>query len=175
MADIDPLRRLIAIDEIKRMKARYFRLVDDKQWTDLRELLTDNARFEFPGLGSFDDPDSCIEGIRSALTGTLTVHHGHTPEIDVTGHDTATGVWLLADHVIREEGSTGIVPGYPEEFRPGHRGYGRYYETYRHQFDGWRIASLRFQRILIEPLATAGGNGGRTAGAAPVGADPSTG
>src|SRR5215210_7672990 len=133
MAEIDPLARLIAIDAIKTTKARFFRFVDDKQWSDLRELFTDDALFEFAGLGSFDDPGAAIEGMKSALTGTTTVHHGHTPEIELTGDDTATGIWSLNDVVIRDAGSTGRVPGYPEEFRAGHRGYARYVERYRHQ------------------------------------------
>lgn len=155
MADMDPLRLLIAIDAIKTMKARYFRFVDDKRWSDLRALFTDEAQFEFPGLGSFADPDSCIEGIRAALTGTTTVHHGHMPEIVVTSHDTATGVWSLNDIVIRDEGSAGRVPGYPEELQAGHRGYGRYIERYRHHQDGWRIAYLKVERIRLEPLTIA--------------------
>lgn len=153
--DIDPVRRLLAIEDIKALKARYFRLVDDQQWGELRGLFTHDARFEFPGLGSFDDPDSCIDGIRSALTGTTTIHHGHMPEITVTSPETATGIWSLADVVIRAKESGGRVPGYPEAFQAGHVGFARYLETYRDDGDGWRIARLEVQRLRLDPLPEA--------------------
>lgn len=171
MAEIDPLDRLIAIDAIRTLKARYFRFVDDRQWDELRSLLTDDAKFEFPGLGDHGDPDSAIEAIKAALTGTTTVHHGHMPEIVLTGRDAATGIWTLADTVVREAGSTGVIPNYPAEYQAGHTGCARYYESYRREHDGWRISSLRVQRVWMQPL----GEGARFRAASAPAADPSTG
>jgi len=37
---LGPLERLVAIEEIKTLKARYFRFVDTKQWDDLRACFT---------------------------------------------------------------------------------------------------------------------------------------
>jgi hypothetical protein len=153
MAGVDALAQLIAVDEIEALKARYFRHLDAQEWSELRALYTDDAQFEFPAIGTFPGPDACIEVISGALTGTTTVHHGHTPEIEVTGPDTATGVWSLTDHVIRDQGSGGAVPGYPAQLAAGHRGYLRQTETYRRGPSGWRIAGMRAERILIEPLA----------------------
>jgi hypothetical protein len=154
VADMDPLARLTAIEAITALKARYLRLVDDKQWSELPALFTDDAHFEFPGLGTFDEPGRCIEALKAVFTGTTSVHHGHMPEITVTGEDTATGVWSLHDVVVRLEGSGGL-PGYPEQFRAGHRGYARLFQEYRRCHDGWRIAAFRVERIRLEPLRPA--------------------
>src|SRR5258705_2536293 len=40
---------LIAIEEIKQVKARYFRAADEKDWHTLRGLFTDDARAWYPG------------------------------------------------------------------------------------------------------------------------------
>lgn len=41
---------LNATEEVKQLKARYFRAVDEKDWHTLRGLFTDDARAWYPGL-----------------------------------------------------------------------------------------------------------------------------
>jgi len=149
---MDAAEQLLAIEAIKVVKARYFRFVDTRRWPELRELFTDDARFEFPGLGTFDDVDAGLAAIRNALGEATTVHHGHTPEIILTGEDSASGVWAMDDLVIRGEGLPPI-PGYPEEYQRGLHGYGHYFETYRREDTTWRIASLKLVRLYVLPVA----------------------
>lgn len=138
------------IEAIRQLKARYFRFVDTKQWAELRNLFTGDARFEFPGLGNFDSPEAGVGAIKQALGEATTVHHGHMPEIEISG-DTASGIWAMDDLVVRGDDASPI-PGYPAEFQPGLHGYGHYHETYRREGDGWRIASLKLVRLHVEPL-----------------------
>jgi hypothetical protein len=149
------VRELRAIEAIKALKARYFRLVDTGDWDGLRQLFTDDASFAFPGLGDFDDVDAALAAIKAALGEATTVHHGHMPEITLIGPDTAEGIWAMDDYVLRGEGFTPI-PGYPEEFQRGLHGYGHYFETYRREGGDWRIASLKLVRLHVEPLGRAG-------------------
>ena len=46
---MEPVRRLQAVEEIKRLKARYCRFVDLNRREDLRHLFTDDIVFEFQG------------------------------------------------------------------------------------------------------------------------------
>ena len=47
---IDPVTRLIAIEEIKQLKARYFRCMDTKDYTGLRAVFADDAVFDATGV-----------------------------------------------------------------------------------------------------------------------------
>lgn len=125
------------IEAIRALKARYFRFVDTKQWADFRALFTDDVAVDLGEAGTFDDADVFVAFVRQALDGATTVHHGHMPEIELTGADEATGVWAMADIVLRP-GATRMM------------GYGHYHETYRRVDGRWRIAALRLTRLLVD-------------------------
>lgn len=94
----DDLRRLLDLEAIKQLKARYCRLVDTKQWERLATLFTPDTRFE--GFGSAptgSDPTAFIDGISSRLRDAVSIHHCHTPEIVFTGPDSARGIWAMMD------------------------------------------------------------------------------
>lgn len=140
------------VECVKTLKARYFRFVDTKDWDALRALFVDDAEFTFPGLGRFERADDGVRAIRTALGDAVTVHHGHAPEIELVTPDEATGIWAMDDLVIRGPDAPPI-PGYGPEFQRGLHGYGHYHETYRREGSWtWRIASLRLERLHIEPL-----------------------
>jgi enoyl-CoA hydratase len=139
------------IEALKGLKARYFRFVDTHAWSDLRGLFADDARFEFPGLGDFQSADDGVAAIRRALGEATTVHHGHMPEIEITGPDEARAVWAMDDLVIRSDNAPAL-PGYPAELQRGLHGYGHYHETYRRQAGQWLIKSLKLVRLHVSPL-----------------------
>jgi hypothetical protein len=72
-----------------------------------------------------------------------TVHHGHMPEIEITGSDTARGMWAMFDYV-----------EWPEQDgrRIGLKGYGHYVEEYVREDGDWRIARSRLERLRVDPL-----------------------
>ncbi|MBW8825632.1 MAG: nuclear transport factor 2 family protein [Acidobacteria bacterium] len=125
------------LEAIRVLKARYFRFVDTKQWDEWRALFTDDVAVDLGETGTFDDADTFVAFVRQALEAATTVHHGHMPEIELTGADEATGVWAMADIVLR--------PGAPRVM-----GYGHYHETYRRVDGQWRIASMRLTRLLVD-------------------------
>ena len=85
----------------------------------------------------FASPDEMVAANRRILATAVTVHHGHMPEIMLTGADTATGVWAMMDLVKLGE---------------GFRGYGHYHEEYVKQAGRWRIRRLRLTRLETMPL-----------------------
>ena len=94
---------LVEIELIKRVKYAYFRCLDLKQWDEIGELFTDDATASYGGGAyAFEGRDAIVDFFRKAMGREtfLSSHKAHHPEIDLTGPDTATGVWALEDFVI---------------------------------------------------------------------------
>jgi hypothetical protein len=138
--------QLLDLEAIKQLKARYFRLLDTRDWEGLSRVFTEDAEIDVT-----DDagPEGRIRGSREMVTmleqvigSARTVHHGHMPEIELTGATTARGIWAMFDYVEwpSEEGRRGLM------------GYGHYTETYRKTDGGWRIASMKLTRLRIDRL-----------------------
>ncbi len=74
------------IEAIKQLKARYFRLMDTKDWAGIREVFAPDVQVDLRDAGGpvFDDVDSFMTMLTASLGDTVTVHHGHTPEIELT-------------------------------------------------------------------------------------------
>jgi len=141
----EPLRRLDALEateDIKKLKARYFRFVDEKNHDELGGLFTTDARITTDGI-DWPSPGAFVEVIRDLIGPAPTVHHGHMPEIDILGPDTASGIWAMEDLL-----TFPAAPDAPE----GHRGYGQYRETYRKVDGHWLIDSLDLTRFRMDPL-----------------------
>jgi hypothetical protein len=132
------VQRLLDLEDIKQLKARYFRLIDTKQWDELATVFAENVDAQYSrSRGSLTSPSAVVEFIRNAVHPVPTVHHGHMPEIEITG-DSARGIWAMADMVGRE--GTDLVM----------RGYGHYHEEYVRTADGWKIRSLRLTRLRVD-------------------------
>ena len=141
--------RLVAIEAIKTLKARYFRCMDTKDWAGLEAVFADDAEFDM--RGEVADKSKAAEGllvgaaaiaafIRSAVEQLVTVHHGHMPEIELTSLTTATGIWAMEDLLRWPEGAA---------IKTLH-GYGHYHETYTRTAQGWRIQSSRLSRLRVD-------------------------
>lgn len=133
---------LVEIEAIKRVKYAYARCLDTKQWDDLAELVTDDVEASYSaGAYAFNGRDALLEFLRSSM-GSETFHsshHMHHPEIDLTGPDTATGIWALEDVVIDTTWNITV------------RGASFYTDTYRKGTDGrWRIATTAYKRTYEE-------------------------
>ncbi len=140
-AERGTLDELAAIEAIKQLKARYFRHIDTKDWSAWAEAFTDDVVY-------YDDPtpfpsttepvragkDAFVGFVREALDPCMTVHQGHTPEIEILDDRSARGIWAL--HVVtRADGNDRVA-------------YGHYHERYEKGADGrWRIKELRITRI----------------------------
>jgi hypothetical protein len=147
-AIVRELRALRDIEEIKQLKARHCRLVDTKDWTRWAETcLTENFHIDSGG-GVQDGRDVVVESVSNALGSASTVHHVYTPEITLTGPDTASGVWPMEDWIRLTIDGNAIA----------FHGCGHYHEEYVRTDQGWRIKSsvqtrLRVDQIDPDPLA----------------------
>lgn len=136
-------------EAIRQLKARYFRLMDMKDWSGWAQCFTEDVVVRVDSavsdgrtlLAPFELPagrDAFVRQNAETLAGVVTVHHGHMPEITITSDTTATGIWAMEDKLIWRDGSR-------------LHGYGHYHETYRKEADGeWRIASLDLTRLRLD-------------------------
>ncbi len=136
--------QLVDIEAVRHLKARYFRLMDQKRWDGLRDVFTDDVEVRTPDDTGDDTPiignDASVDMLVSMIGEVATVHHGHMGEISVDG-DEASGVRSMEDRL-----------WWPPQYGLGHTwGCGRYEEVYRRGEDGhWRIASMYLRRIRVE-------------------------
>jgi hypothetical protein len=139
--------RLVEIEAIKQLKARYFRFLDTKNWASFAGLFTPDAELDVtddagPDEGRVSGGAEIAALIERAVGTARTVHHGHMPEIELTGLDSANGIWSMSD----------IVEWPAQEGRAGIVGYGHYIETYRKLDGEWRISSMKLARLRVDPL-----------------------
>jgi hypothetical protein len=142
---------LLDIESIKRLKARYFRLIDTKRWEELRDVFTEDCRANFSrdDLPSVVGRSDIIHQLRK-IEPPISVHHGHMPEIELTGKRTATGVWSAYSARF----SAGV---YSQETTFGEESelhvFGLYWEEYRKDPDEcWRISSITYERLKAKQV-----------------------
>lgn len=136
------------IEQIKQLKARYFRLLDAKDWDRFAELFTDDCQHILPSADRkpAQNNEEYLSTLRRTLSDGITVHHGHMPEITLLGPTEAEGIWAMFDYLdITGDSAAPLML----------QGYGHYYENYRKCGDGrWRICSKRNVRHMSTPLTT---------------------
>lgn len=137
------------VEEIKKLKARYFRSLDSKDWDTYAGVFAEDCVVDLgrAGGGRYESREAFAAYARS-LTLVQSVHHGHMPEIELTSATSATGVWALEDFNIWQDGTQ-------------NHGWGHYLETYEKQGGRWYIKTmalsyLRIDRDCPQPVLVAG-------------------
>jgi SnoaL-like domain len=132
---------LVEIEAIKRLKYRYARLLDTKDFDSLADLFVEEATASYSGGQlSYEGRDAIIGFLRAALGSTtmLTSHLVGQPEIELTGHDSAEGTWALQDMVILAEQGIEI------------RGTAFYEDRYVKVAGAWRFRHTGYRRVYEE-------------------------
>lgn len=132
---------LIALEELRRLKYRYFRTLDLKDWDVFADTLAVDVvgNYGTKVYGdrlALDGRDAIVGFMRERLPTTITTMHvAHHPELDVDG-DEAEGSWAFEDTVI------------VTDLRVLIRGAGYYRDRYVRESDGaWRIAATEYERV----------------------------
>jgi hypothetical protein len=136
-------QQLWDIEQIRQLKARYFRFLDTKDWDSFTQLFTDDCVHYLPQESSKDAIGNAeyFRDLKAQLDSGMTTHHGHMPEITLLSDTEAEGIWAMFDYVQTE------LPSGPIDIQ----GYGHYFETYRKGQDGkWRISSKRNVRLRLD-------------------------
>lgn len=151
MTDVEQLK---AVEEIRTVKARYFRGVDTADSELVRGILAEDCVLDY--MGCCTDPATGRDflpamnvvmrgsagwsstGLRAA--GIVSVHHSHNGEVEVTGETEASAIWSMTDRLFMPAGAAYAVM----------TGYGYYHETYEKTGGAWKIKTLRIQRLRVE-------------------------
>lgn len=134
-ADLNPVERLLAIEAIKTLRARYCRFLDTKDWDGLRTTLSPDIRLDLPSLreqGGLRGIEAFIDLVTQWFAVAPSLHANSLPEIDILSSCDAVGIWAQ-EHFL------------PARYRPTiHHGHGYGYSHDRYEcVDGrWRIASI---------------------------------
>lgn len=152
---MDAIERLVAIEEIKRVKARYFWGLDHKDWAYwASEVWAPDACLEVPEANMVVEPrDKLIEWVSQSVGDQVSVHHGHMPDIEFTSDISAKVIWAMEDRLYRSaqyplaDGSIQL------------HGFGHYHETYVKLESGWRLKTSRLTRLRVESRTVFGSPG----------------
>jgi uncharacterized protein (TIGR02246 family) len=138
--------QLLAIEEIKQLKSRYFRCMDTKDWAGFEAMFAPDASVDYtpPGADSADwsasGRERIVEFVRRIVEPAITVHHGHMPEVEVTSPTTARAIFAMEDLIWWPEGSR----------RRTLHGWGHYHESYIKMDGKWLIKTLRLTRLRVD-------------------------
>ena len=126
------------VEEIKKLKARYFRSLDAKDWELYASVFAEDCLVDLRTAGGeLYEGRAAFVAYASSLTLVQSVHHGHMPEIDMINATTATGVWGLEDYNLWEDGSQ-------------NHGWGHYLETYEKVGGRWAIKTMKLSYLRID-------------------------
>ena len=141
------------LEAIRAVFARRLYVMDTKQWDGYGPCHTEDVVSESWAAGGGEAQvqgrQALTEKIRDTLDGAspvTSVHHGHTPLIEYSGHHpetgepTATGIWAMEDRLWWQ------VDG-PERWL---HGWGHYHERYRRVDGQWLISYRRLERIRVD-------------------------
>lgn len=140
------LQQISDLEEIRQLKARYFRCIDTGNHTELAACFAEDVEVDLRGGGyrlRVSGRKDMVEFIASSFNSDIVaMHHGHTPEIGFVDADTAKGTWYLEDRFIDPERGEDTV------------GSSLYHDTYVRTAEGWRIQHSQYDRVfeLVSPI-----------------------
>ncbi len=149
---MDAVAKLVAIEDIRQLKSRYFRCMDLRDWEGMGQTFTRDALFDYSvGLAVPDadgvppPPDGPVWRGRETIMATAqqvyaettSVHHGHCHEITIDSDTEAHGVIAMADYIRAGDRTTQLIEG-----------AGHYWEKYRFEDGAWRIAETKLTRLF---------------------------
>jgi len=141
------LQQLSDLEDIRTLKHRYFRGIDTADMALLSGLFTADVGVEYRG-GTYrvrlSGHGDMMEFLANSFNSdAVAMHHGHMPEITLTGEDSAEGIWYLEDIFINLELQLHTI------------GSAIYRDQYRREDGVWKIARTEYDRVfeMIRPLA----------------------
>ncbi|MBJ19265.1 MAG: nuclear transport factor 2 family protein [bacterium] len=139
LADLEArVRALEDIQAILQLKHRYFRLLDHKEWDELRDCFTEDVQTHYEsGHYRFSGVDEVMSFLSESLEGLtaggrFALHLGHHPEIELLREGAARGRWTLHAPIL-DRGERRV--GRQDSF---------YEDEYRKEGGVWRISRIGY-------------------------------
>lgn len=136
---MDEIQKLVESEKIKKLKARYMRCLDAKEWDDLATCFAEDATSSYDaGTYSFEGRDAIMKFLSDSMGSPrfISKHQVHTPEIEVVSETEARGTWYLEDMVAVLDQGWGL------------EGTGIYRDEYVKRGGKWQIRHTGYERIF---------------------------
>jgi hypothetical protein len=147
---MDRIERLEATEELRNLKARYFRLMDTKQWDELREVFCSDLKVMTPeGKIYVEGGAAYAAALRNSLKHAVSCHQGLMGEVEVIDAENAQAIWAMQDVIEWQD-------RHPAMGWKSILGRGHYHETYRKEGGRWRIATLTLTRLRLDTVMPEG-------------------
>lgn len=141
MTDLD---RLLAIADIRSLKARYWHAVDRRDAAALRSVFAPDAVIPAHGdVAETRSADAFVDHLIRSLKGAASLHLGGPGDIAIFSDTDASGVWAMEDRIWAPAAGSALP------FRTLH-GWGHYHDQYRRTEAGWKIQSFILERVRVE-------------------------
>jgi bile-acid 7alpha-dehydratase len=133
------IRVLEDIEAIKRLKAKYWRCVDRKLWSELEDVFSKDATADYGPNLQFKGRRAILGFLKDSLgaESTITIHGGHNAEVEITGKASARATWALNDIIVMQPNTKRI-------------GWGYYEDEYVNVKGQWRKKSTKLTTVLEE-------------------------
>nr|WP_205582909.1 nuclear transport factor 2 family protein [Streptomyces acidiscabies] len=130
---------LQSIDAIEFLKARYCRILDTKDWDDLRSVLASDVVVDTTVLGGdrVIGASNCLALFKRNYDKTVTVHHGHMPAITLASPRSVKATWAMEVLTVQPDGKRALA-------------FGHDHDTYSLRGGRWLITSIKSTRLLMD-------------------------
>jgi SnoaL-like domain len=145
--EMSAVDKLVAIEDIHQLNARYFRCVNQKDWDCWRALFTPDSTLQGKKVG----PQGMIEHVRAngLYDRVRTTFNGHMTEIEILSPTVARGIFA-ADWIefyplgqsFQTTGKEVVAPG-----KTSHT-YVYYYDTYVKLNNKWQFQNIEVKTLL---------------------------
>ncbi|MCX5998731.1 MAG: nuclear transport factor 2 family protein [Chloroflexi bacterium] len=138
--------RIIVLEDteaIKRLKAKYWRCLDRKLWTEMEAVFAKDATADYGPKYHLAGREAILQFLKANLgpDSVSTSHGGHSPDIGITGNTTANGIWTQNNLMVRESGMKIME-------------WGHYEDEYVKEDGCWRINRTKIVNIVEERTMT---------------------
>lgn len=135
------VRVLEDIEDIRKLKSRYWRCVDRKLWDEIVECFSEDMVLSVLSR-SIEGRNACVKFLKDTLSQTVSVHQGHQSEIEIMSESTARATWMLNDLLL--------------DMQPGvnFTGFGYYEDEYAREDGGWKIKRSRLAYYFTQVAST---------------------
>jgi len=136
------VERLVAIEAVKLLRARYCRFIDMKLWGDLRPLLHEEISLDLSssnGKPPIVGRDAFIDYVGGRFVDEPSLHLNFLPEIEILSPDSATAIWAQ-EHF--------LYPLWVKGEKHSH-GYGWSEDRYEKVDGDWQVRSVRLLKPWI--------------------------
>lgn len=137
---IGSVERLLAVEDIRLLKARRLRALDAKDWEAYAALHAEDHVSDSYGGKVMRGNAENVRHLSALMQGVTTIHQVQSHEIVLMNADEASGIWAMEDRLFwNQKGVPHIL-----------HGWGHYHERYRREDGVWRFCYRRLDRARVE-------------------------